>query len=68
MLTRSGAAGAGPADGTAATTIEVDSMVCRVCGPAKHGAKFGYTKARGYHPLLATLAGTGEVLHTRLCG
>jgi hypothetical protein len=32
----------------------------------KQGAAFGYTKLLGYHPLLATRADTGEVLHVRL--
>ena len=41
---------------------------CQVYGTAKQGAKFGYTKVRGYHPLLATLAGSGEVLHARMRG
>ena len=31
----------------------------------KQGAGFGYTRKRGYHPILATRAGTGEVLHIR---
>lgn len=35
---------------------------------AKQGVKFGYTKVRGYHPLLAILAATGEVLHARMRG
>ena len=35
-------------------------------GHAKQGAAFGYTRRRGYHPLLATRADTGEVLHIRL--
>jgi hypothetical protein len=39
-----------------------------VYGTGKQGAKFGYTKVRGYHPLLATLAGSGEVLHARMRG
>ena len=34
--------------------------------PAKQGAGFGYTHVRGYHPMLATRADTGEVLHIRL--
>ncbi len=34
----------------------------------KQGVGFGYTKVRGYHPLLATRADTGEVLHSRLRG
>ena len=32
----------------------------------KQGAAFGYTGKRGYHPMLATRADTGEVLHVRL--
>ena len=32
----------------------------------KQGAAFGYTRVRGYHPILATRADTGEVLHIRL--
>src|SRR5579884_2219660 len=30
------------------------------------GACYGYTRERGYHPLLATRAGTDETLHVRL--
>jgi hypothetical protein len=56
--------GAGP-DGRA-MTIDVDSTVCEVHGTAKQGAAYGYTKVLGYHPLLATRADTGEVLHARL--
>jgi hypothetical protein len=37
-----------------------------VHGHRKQGAAFGYTRRRGYHPLLATRADTGEVLHIRL--
>jgi Transposase DDE domain group 1 len=58
------ALGAGP--GTNAMTIDLDSTVCEVHGKAKHGAAYGYTKVLGYHPLLATRADTGEVLHARL--
>ena len=46
-------------------TIDLDSTICEVYGNLKHGAAFGYTKVRGYHPLLATRAATGEVLHVR---
>ena len=63
MLTRAWAAGAGPAD--APMTIDLDSTICPVHGDHKHGAAFGYTKVLGYHPLLATRAETGEVLHVR---
>ena len=56
--------GAGP--GTDAMTIDLDSTICEVHGHQKHGAAYGYTKVLGYHPLLATRADTGEVLHARL--
>jgi hypothetical protein len=46
--------------------VDVDSFVGEVFGPRKQGAAFGYTRVRGYHPILATRADTGEVLHTRL--
>jgi hypothetical protein len=32
---------------------------------AKQGASYGYTRKLGYHPLLATRANTGEMLHAR---
>ncbi|MCP3912651.1 MAG: hypothetical protein GY713_17050 [Actinomycetia bacterium] len=35
-------------------------------GKHKHGTGYGYTKKLGYHPLLATRAGTGEVLFARM--
>jgi len=56
--------GAGPGDQP--MTIDLDSTICEVHGKAKHGAAYGYTKVLGYHPLLATRADTGEVLHARL--
>jgi hypothetical protein len=46
--------------------IDLDSFVGEVHGYQKQGAGFGYTGERGYHPILATRAGTGEVLHARL--
>ena len=46
-------------------TMDLDSTVCEVHGKAKQGAAYGYTKVLGYHPLVATRAGTGEILHTR---
>ena len=63
-LRRAWAAGAGPA--TARLVIDVDSTICEVTGKLKAGAAFGYTKVLGYHPLLATRADTGEVLHARM--
>jgi hypothetical protein len=63
-LTRAWAAGAGP--GGERLVIDVDSFVGEVHGYAKQGAAFGYTRQRGYHPILASRADTGEVLHVRL--
>jgi hypothetical protein len=64
ILTRAWAAGAGPGDGP--LTVDVDSTICEVCGYHKQGAGYGYTRTLGYHPLLATKADSGEVLHARL--
>src|SRR3954447_9616505 len=63
-LRRAWAAGAGPGDER--LVVDVDSFVGEVHGRAKQGAACGYTRVRGYHPLLATRADTGEVLHIRL--
>lgn len=63
-LGRAWAAGAGPGEGER-LVIDIDSFVGEVCGYQKQGAGYGYTKKLGYHPLLATRAGTGEVLHIR---
>src|SRR3954462_10803857 len=63
-LARAWVAGAGPGDGR--LVIDVDSFVGEVFGREKQGAAFGYTRVRGYHPILATRADTGEVLHIRL--
>src|SRR5215217_3212004 len=54
-LTRAWASGVGPGDDR--LVVDVDSFV---------GEVFGYTRVRGYHPLIATRADTGEVLHVRL--
>ncbi len=63
-LTRAWRAGAGPGDGP--LVVDVDSFIGEVHGYQKQGAAFGYTRRRGYHPLVATRAQTGEVLHIRL--
>ncbi|MBA2348018.1 MAG: IS1380 family transposase [Solirubrobacterales bacterium] len=63
VLKRAWAAGAGP--GGDRLIVDVDSFVGEVHGYKKQGASFGYTGARGYHPLVATRAGSGEVLHVR---
>ena len=65
LLARAWQAGAGPGD--APFTIDLDSTICETYGLAKEGARHhGYTGARGYHPLLAVAAGTGDVLMSRL--
>jgi Transposase DDE domain group 1 len=68
LLARQWAAGAGPADLSAPMTIDVDSTIVPVFGRSKQGAAFGYTNIRGYHPQLATLAETGQVLLCPLRG
>ena len=60
------AAGAGPGEGP--VTIDVDSTICETYGLQKQGARFGHTNVRGFHPLLATLAGGQEVIGVRLRG
>ena len=65
LLARAWAAGAGPGD--APFTIDLDSTICETYGLAKEGARHhDYTGKRGYHPLLAIAAGTGDVLMSRL--
>ena len=65
LLARAWAAGGGPSDGP--LTIDLDSTICETYGLAKEGARHhGYTGKRGYHPLLAVAAGTGDVLMSRL--
>jgi hypothetical protein len=63
LLSRAWALGAGPGD--APMAIDVDSTICEVHGTRKQGAGYGYTHVLGYHPVLATRAETGEVLHVR---
>ena len=63
-LRRAWSLGAGP--GSDRLVVDLDSTICEVCGKTKHGAGYGYTKKLGYHPLLATRAGTGELLHVRM--
>jgi hypothetical protein len=62
-LCRAWQTGAGP--GSERLVVDVDSFVGEVYGYDKQGAGYGYTHKRGYHPILATRSGTGEVLHIR---
>src|SRR5665647_1295205 len=65
LLARAWATGAGP--GAEPFTIDLDSTICETYGLAKEGAlHHGYTGVRGYHPLLAVAAGTGDILAARL--
>ena len=65
LLARAWAAGAGPSEDP--LTIDLDPTICETYGLAKEGARrHSYTGQRGYHPLLAVGAGTGEVLMARL--
>ncbi|MGH2667555.1 MAG: IS1380 family transposase [bacterium] len=63
-IRRAWAMGAGPGEGP--LVIDMDSTICEVHGQQKQGAAYGYTRKLGYHPILATRASTGEVLHARL--
>jgi hypothetical protein len=58
------ALGAGP--GGERLVVDIDSTIDEVHGQKKAGAAFGYTKKLGYHPVLATRADTGEILHARM--
>ena len=67
LLARAWRAGAGP--GEAPVTIDIDSSIHETYGLQKQGgAKFTHTKVRGYHPLYAVIAGTADVVHSRLRG
>ncbi len=65
-IRRAWVAGAGPGGGD--VTIDVDSSICETYGFQKQGGCFGHTKVRGYHPLIASLSGSDEVLGVRLRG
>ena len=67
LLKNAFAAGAGP--GSSPVTVDVDSSIVETYGLKKQGGtKFTYNHVRGYHPLLAVVAGTGDVLHCRQRG
>jgi hypothetical protein len=64
LLARAWASGAGPS--SEPFTIDRDSTICETYGLQKEGAlHHGYTHVRGYHPLLAVAARTGDVLMAR---
>ena len=65
LLANAWAAGAGPKPDVE-LVVDLDSTVTEVYGKQKQGASYGYTGVLGYHPLIATRAGTGEVLGSRM--
>ena len=46
--------------------VDVDSFIGEVHGYAKQDVGFGYTKQRGYHPLMASRADAGGYCTCRL--
>jgi hypothetical protein len=68
LLARAAAAGAVDlAAGGAPVVVDIDATLIETYGLAKSGARqVMRTGRRGYHPLLAVLAGTGDVVHARL--
>lgn len=49
--------------------VDLDASLIETFGLQKQGgAKFSYQHTRGYHPLFAVIAGSGELLHARLRG
>ena len=70
---RRGIEGAGPGVETRCRTgcgepvvVDLDSTICEVHGKQKQGAAYGYTRKLGYHPLLATLAASSEIIMCRM--
>ena len=63
-LERAWRADAGP--DSQPTVLDIDSTICEVDGKHKQGAGFGYTHKLGYHPILATRADSGEIVHARM--
>jgi hypothetical protein len=51
-----------PADFFACATIDLDGTLAETTGRCKQGMDIAYTGVWGYHPLIVSLANTGEVL------
>ena len=62
LLRRAWRAGARPQR----LVIDLDSSIAEVHGKAKAGVRYGHTRVLGYHPIFATSAESGEVIHARL--
>ena len=66
LLARAVSAGAHPTI-QESVTVDIDSTLCETYGLGKDGAReVMRTGRRGYHPLLAVIAGTGDIAHARL--
>lgn len=66
LLARAAMAGAYPGF-EESVTLDIDSTLCTTYGLGKDGAReVMRTGRRSYHPLLAVIAGTGDVAHARL--
>lgn len=66
LLARAVSAGAHP-DIEESVSVDIDSTLCETYGLGKDGAReVMRTGRRGYHPLLAVIAGTGDIAHARL--
>ena len=47
--------------------LDLDSTLIETYGLQKQGSQgFTYLHTRGYHPLLAVIAKSGEIVHSRL--
>jgi hypothetical protein len=67
LLGRAVDTGAIAAPTGAAFVVDIDATLIETYGLAKQGARqVMRTGRRGYHPILAVAAGTGDVLHARL--
>jgi hypothetical protein len=67
LLVRAAAAGAVDTDPSGPFVVDIDATLIETYGLAKRGAEAPMrTGRRGYHPILAVAAGTGDVLHARL--
>ncbi len=62
LLRRAWGAGARPKR----LVIDLDSSITQVHDNKKAGARYGHTRVLGYHPLFATSAESGDVIHARL--
>jgi hypothetical protein len=67
LLGRAARAGALDTSSAGPLVVDIDATLVETYGLAKRGgAQVMRTGRRGYHPILAVAAGTGDVLHARL--